>query len=136
MLDRSSTGEMGLVTEEQKAEFAAELARLFSPGTPMSKHTHRYDGEGRLVESELTMMDMKANRQTFTYDDAGNKVEEANYDEEGKLAGKAIFTREYDAFGNWNKEIVSAASTWDAEFGLSKPVHVTYRVITYRSQAG
>jgi YD repeat-containing protein len=129
--DSCSTVEMGLVTEEQKAGFAAEIARLFSPGTAMSTHTHRYDAAGRLVESELTMMGMKANRQTFTYDDAGNKLEETNYDDEGKLASKAIFTREYDSQDNWTKEVVSTASNWDVEFGLSTPVQVTYRVITY-----
>ncbi|HEX6728948.1 MAG TPA: hypothetical protein VF074_03010 [Pyrinomonadaceae bacterium] len=120
----------GPLSEEQQAEFE-EVARLFSPGSVMSTHTHRYDAAGRLVESELTMMGMKANRQTFRYDDEGNKLEEANYGDEGKPASKAIFTREYDSHGNWTKELVSTASSWDAEFGLSTPVHVTYRVISY-----
>jgi hypothetical protein len=115
------------LTKDQKAE----LARLVPPGTVMSKHTHRYDADGRLVESKLTVMGMEASRQVFTYDDAGNKSEEASYGEDGKLASKAIFTREYDAHGNWSKELVSTASSWDAEFGLSTPAHVTRRVITY-----
>jgi hypothetical protein len=122
---------MAALTEEQKAEFAAEVARLFSPNTAMSKHTHRYDKEGRLIASTLTMMGMEASRQTYTYDDAGNKSEEASYSEDGKLASKAIFTRERDGHGNWTKELVSTASSWDAEFGLATPAHVTRRVITY-----
>ena len=126
-----STKGMGALTGEQKAEFAAEIARLFAPGTPMSKHTHRYDTEGRLVESKLTMMGMEAGRRIFTYDDAGNKSEEVNYGGDGEFASKTIFTREYDALGNWTQELVSTASRWDAEFGLSTPLHVTRRVIVY-----
>ena len=125
------TEEGAALTEEQKAEVAAEVARLFSPGTAMSKRTHRYDEEGRLVESKLTMMGMDAGRQTFAYDEAGNKTEESSYNEDGTLGSKALFTREYDERGNWTKEIVSTASSWDAEFGLSTPVHLTRRRITY-----
>jgi len=126
-----STEEMASLTEEQKAEIAAELARLFSPGTAMSKHTHRYDVEGRLIESKLTMMGMEASRQTFAYDEAGNESEEMIYNEDGTLGSKAVFAREYDEHGNWIKELVSAASNWDTEFGLSTPAHVTRRIITY-----
>ncbi len=122
---------MAALTEEQKAEFAAEIARLFSPGTAMSRHTHKYDAEGRLTESKLTMMGMEAGRQTFAYDEFGNKSEEVSYGEGGAFESKAIFTREYDGRGNWTKEVVSTASSWDAEFGLSTPVHVTRRVVTY-----
>lgn len=129
--DSGSTQEAVALTEGQQAESAAEIARLLPPGTPMSRHTHRYDCEGRLMESKLTMMGMEASRQTFTYDEAGNKSEEVSWGEDGKLAGKAIFTREYDGHGNWTKELVSTASSWDEEFGLSTPVHVTRRVITY-----
>jgi hypothetical protein len=126
-----STEEMAALTEEQKAELAAELARLFSPGTAMSKQTHRYDVEGRLIESKLTMMGMEVSRQTFAYDEAGNKSEEVSYNEDGTLGSKAVFAREYDEHGNWIKELVSAALNWDAEFGLSTPANVTRRIITY-----
>ena len=129
--DLCSKGEVGALTEEQKAEFASEVSRLISPGTPMSAHTHRYDTEGRLVESKLTMMGMQASHQAYAYDAAGNKSEEVSYGEDGKFASKAIFTREYDEHGNWTQELVSTASSWDAEFELSTPAHVTRRVLTY-----
>jgi YD repeat-containing protein len=129
--DSCSAEEVKALTEEQQAELAAEVARLFSPGTAMSKHTHRYDTEGRLVESKLTMMGMEASRQAYTYDDAGNRSEEASYGEDGKLASKAVFTRQYDGRRNWTQELVSTASSWDAEFGLSTPAQVTRRRITY-----
>lgn len=123
--------EQAQLTEEQQAELAAEMARVFAPGAPVSVHTHSYDERGLLVESSLTMMGMQASRQTFAYDEAGNKVEEASYEEDGSLQSKAIFTRKVDEHGNWTEEVVSSASKWDAEFGLSTPQHVTRRVITY-----
>jgi hypothetical protein len=121
-----STEEMATLTEEQKAE----VAQVFSPGNTMSKYTHRYDTEGRLIESKLIMMGMEVNRQTFAYDEAGNKSEEVSYNE-GASVAKAIFTREYDTHGNWTMELVSNASSWDAEFELSTPARVTRRLITY-----
>src|SRR6185503_2384470 len=117
-----STEETESLTEEQMAEFAAEVAQLFSTGTVMSKHTHEYDVEGRLIESKLTMMGMVASRQTFSYDEAGNKSEEVSYSEDGTLGSKAIYTRDYDEHGNWTKELVSTVSSWDADAGLSTPV--------------
>lgn len=129
--DASPGEETAELTEEQGAELQAEFARLFPPGTPLSKHVHRYDGEGRLVESTLTMMGMEAGRRTFAYDEFGDKSEEVSYGEGGAFESKAIFTREHDGRGNWTKEVVSTASSWDAEFGLSTPVHVTRRVVTY-----
>ncbi|MDQ3755011.1 MAG: RHS repeat protein [Acidobacteriota bacterium] len=126
-----ATEETATLTEEQRAELAAEIARLFAPDTAMSKHEHRYDERGRLVESKMEMMGMIAFRQTFAYDEAGNKIEESSFDEDGKLSSKALFTREFDEHGNWTKEIVSTASAWDVEFGLATPVSVTRRIITY-----
>ena len=129
--DACSTEEQEPLTEERQAELAAEMARVFAPGAPMSVHTHSYDARGLLVESNLTMMGIHVSRQTFSYDEAGNKVEEASYEEDCSLQSKAIFTRKYDEQGNWTEEIVSSASSWDAEFKLSTPQHVTRRTITY-----
>jgi YD repeat-containing protein len=129
--DSCSTEGIPERTEEQKAEFETEIGRMFSPGTVMFKHTHRYDAEGRLIESKLSMMGMDASRQTFAYDALGNKSEEVSYNQDGTLGTKAVFAREYDERGNWTRELVSTASTWDAEFGLSIPVQVTRRIITY-----
>jgi hypothetical protein len=119
------------LTEDRKAGFAAEIARMFAPGTVMSKHVHTYDEKGRLTESRVTMMGMDINRRTFAYDEFGNKSEEVSYGGGDTFESKAIFAREYDDRGNWTKELVSSASSWDAEFGLSTPVHVTRRSITY-----
>ncbi len=77
------------------------------------------------------MMGMEASRQTFAYDEFGNKSEEVSYREGGAFESKAIITREYDERGNWTKELVSLASSWDPESGLSTPAHVTRRTFTY-----
>jgi len=130
-LTQEQQAEFAALTEEQQAEVVAEIGRLFSPGTAMSKHTHRYDEEGRLIESRLTMMGMEAIRQTFAYDETGNKSEEMSYHEDRALRSKAFYAREYDGHGNWTKELVSTTSSWDAELGPAAPAHETRRVITY-----
>jgi hypothetical protein len=109
----------------------AELAQMFPPGGAMSKVTHTYDAEGRLIESKLMMMGMEVSRQTFAYDEVGNKSEEVSYNANETSGNRAIYTREYDKHGNWTMELISNASSWDAEFGLSHPAHVTRRLITY-----
>lgn len=121
----------GPVTVEQQAEMEAEIARLFAPGMPMSRTVHRYDGQGKLIETSAEMMGMFADRRAFAYDEHGDTSEELTFDESGKLAHKALFSRVYDARGNWTEELVSTASAWDAEFGLSTPSNVTRRTITY-----
>jgi YD repeat-containing protein len=126
-----STEALAELTEEQRAEIEAEIARLFASGTAMSTHIHSYDARGRLIESKLTMMGMEAGHQRFAYDEDGNKIEELIYNDDGTLANKVIFTRDYDQHGNWIKELVSTASSWDAEFNLSSPVNVTRRTISY-----
>ena len=123
----SSSEEIESLSEEEKAEFAAAVAEFFSPGTVMSKQTHEYDADGRLIESNVMMMGMAISRQTFAYDEAGNKAEEITYSEYAPVGGKSIFTRDYDEHGNWTKELVSTISDLD----VSKPAHVTRRTITY-----
>lgn len=87
--------------------------KISTPG--MSRHIHNYDEEGRLIESKLTMTAMEAARLIFAYDEFGNKLEEVGYSEDGILGSKAIFTREYDEYDTWAKEIVTSASDRDAE---------------------
>ena len=127
----TSTEEIESLTEEEKAEIAAAVAQVFSPGMVMSKQIHKYDSKGRLIESTLTMMGMVVNRQTFSYDEAGNKAEEVSYNEYEPGGSKSILTRDYDEHGNWTKELASTVSSWDEEFGLSTPTHVIRRTITY-----
>jgi YD repeat-containing protein len=123
--------DMAALSEEQKAEVMAEVARLFPPGGVMSRQSHAYDAEGRLIETRSTVMGEESGRQTFAYNGAGDRSEEASYDGAGRLVYRAVYGREYDAHGNWTKEIVSAAASWDPNPGQVKPRHVTHREIAY-----
>lgn len=125
----SDTGES--LTEEQRAEIEAELAQMFAPDLPMSVQTNAYNEQGKLIEEKTVMLGTTVFHQTFTYDAAGNKTEETNYDEHGKTRQKVTFTLEFDARGNWINQLVSTASTWDAEFNLSTPSNRTRRRIVY-----
>lgn len=124
----ASPEEIESLSEEEKAQFEAAVAQMFGPGTVMSKQTHEYDVDGRLIESKLEAMGMTISRQTFAYDEAGHKAEVVTHSEHAPVGGKAIFTREYDEHGNWTKELVSNAA---AESGTLTPAHVTRRTITY-----
>ena len=124
--------EIESLSDEEKAEFTAVVARYFSPGKAISKQIHTYDVEGRLIESKLTTMGILFIRQMFSYDEYGNQTETVSCSEQSQtLRGKAIFTRDYDEHGNWTRELFSQVSSWDAQFGLSTPMHVTRRTITY-----
>jgi hypothetical protein len=115
------------MTEEEKAE----LERLFASGTELSKQMFKYNEDGKLIEEKMIMMGMVVHHRIFKYNELGGKAEEIELDEEGKLKRKIIFNREYDENGNWIKEMVSCASSWDAEFQLSIPNNSTHRKIVY-----
>lgn len=118
------------ITAEQRTEMEAELVRLFGPGTPVSVQTYTYDDNRRRIEATMKMMGMIADRRTFTYNEQGDKIEEASYDPSGQLQSRATFTREYDTQGNWIVEVVSSISDADAESGQATLQHVTRRTIT------
>ena len=119
------------ITPDQRAEMEAELQRLFGPGTPASVQTYAYDDERRRIEATMEMIGIVALRQTFAYDERGDKVEEASYDQNGQRLSRTILAREYDAHGNWIVEVVSTISDADVGSSASTPQHVTRRTITY-----
>lgn len=119
------------LTKEQRAEAERKSARMFSPGSVTSKRIHKYDESGRLIETKQTMMGMETERQTFAYDEDGNKSEQVNYYGNGLFKSKTIFTRDFDANGNWTKEAVSTLSSSNGETELTNAVSLTRRTITY-----
>lgn len=128
--DSEAAKEMAALTEEQRMEAERESARMFSPGSVMSKRIHKYNQSGMLIETKQTMMGMETGRQTFAYDEYGNKSEQVNYYGNG-VESKTIFTRDYDENGNWTKETVSTVSSSNAETELTNAVSVTRRTLTY-----
>lgn len=67
-------------------------------------------------------------RAVFTLDDAGHIAESATYTSDNSLVGKQIYAREFDARGNWIKEIMSS---WNAKSKRFQKSHTRYRTITY-----
>lgn len=108
-----------------------KVGRSMLYGTLLSETAYAYDAQGRRSERVIRFCGSTGERTGYSYDKEGNQVEEASYDECGSLHSKAIFTRKVDGHGNWTEEIVSSASSWEAEFGLSTPQHVTRRALTY-----
>jgi hypothetical protein len=123
--------EMAALSEEKKAEIEEESARMFSPGSVMSKNIYKYNEAGMLIETKQTMMGMETGRQTFTYDAFGNKSEVINYFGNDSSGNKVIYTRNYDSNGNWTKEIVSTISHLEGSAGLTIHLSETRRTITY-----
>ena len=108
-----------------------KAARSFRYGALISETVYAYDAGGRRTERALRMAGRIMHRTGYAYDERGDKVAEIEHDEDGSLLHKTLFAREYDAHGNWTREIVSVASTWDIEFGTSMPSSTTRRTITY-----
>lgn len=128
--DSEAAKKMAALTEQQRMEAERESARMFSPGSVMSKRIYKYNESGMLIETKQIMMGMETERQTFAYDEYGNKSEEVNYYGNG-FESKTIFTRDFDANGNWTKETVSTISSPNAETELTNAVSVTRRTLTY-----
>jgi|GEM_PF-6805012 len=82
------------------------------------QHEERfYDADGVLKSKIVTTVDQK-----------GEWVERATYDGERKLRKKESWEREYDARGNWIKQVTSK---WNPQTEKSEPTQVRYRSITY-----
>lgn len=129
---KSGTGkETAALTGEQKAEAEAEAARVFSPGSVMSKQVFKYNESGNLIETKQIMMGMEIERLEIICDEAGNKIEEVSHHQNGMPGNKTIFNRDYDEYGNWIKEIVLTASSSNENIGPSSPASTTQRTIAY-----
>jgi len=63
-----------------------------------------------------------------TVDHKGEFVERATYDGGGALREKDSYEREYDARGNWIKQIILK---WNPQTEKSEMIQVYYRTITY-----
>lgn len=82
-------------------------------GSLLEKWTYRYNAEGNLIEKYVDYSDDRKNEKwTYRYDSQGNQIEENHYE-----SGRGVFTRwidqyEYDAQGNWIKNVRSSQTKW------------------------
>ncbi|OQW37571.1 MAG: hypothetical protein A4E19_12890 [Nitrospira sp. SG-bin1] len=107
----------------------------YSKGELFSELTHRYDAQGRL--RELVMYDAQgvvSGRVASDYDDLGRRVRATTETFGDNQPRKWITTYEYDAMGNWTKELTTEQSSWSQSATASVPL-VQERFIQYYSPA-
>ena len=71
----------------------------------------------------------------YAYDEHGNEREWVASDRDGAVQKKEVYTYEYDAHGNWVKQ-VTAEWIPDDDEGYLEPAEAVYRTITYHPQEG
>ena len=115
-------------------------------GGESSRRLHRYDAQGRRVETHGRLGPIGENRKTVSYNERGDPVGEINedesreyaIDEQGGLAAKpgsekvsrseARIHYEYDPRGNWVKKVVESRGATTQEFTTAS---VESRTLTY-----
>jgi len=105
-------------------------------GRQQWKRVHRYDAEGRRVETAFHFGALGGERRTTAYNDHGDLSEEKTYrnarelsiDDQGRIAGgenlttneapsyEARSSYQYDEHGNWIERVVSGRSQPDQPF--------------------
>ncbi len=122
----------------------------YYPGGGIKLHLeHAYDGQGQRTETTSEDAHGSAlgiDKVVTTYDTHGNILEITSYfthkvgDEEDRLIPpptKFVYTYEFDAHGNWIKQSQSHCfSSVESAKPVCEPSMVTYRTITYYSEAG
>jgi hypothetical protein len=116
-----------------------QLRRCLAYGALWREEFRVYDRNSRMIEKrDVFWADMLETRTTRSYDDRGLVLEEHTYDRD-KLSSRNRYTREFDEYGNWTKEIVvqwprgcDGSGICDTE---GEGVFTTYRTIKYRNGA-
>ncbi|HZR45607.1 MAG TPA: hypothetical protein VFA47_02790 [Candidatus Manganitrophaceae bacterium] len=117
-----------------------EEERVHSHSANDLKWVYLYDEAGRKVEESFYVVRAQGllntaestldSKQVYSYDAKGTLLEETRYDAAGTVKSKKSYRYEYDAAGNWIKQI---AREWvnHADKTYFEPTEVTYRTITY-----
>ena len=86
----------------------AERALSDADGSPISSNTYVYDADGR-IQTVITHGRSGAltSRWAYAYDEHGNEREWVASDTEGAVQKKEVYTYEYDAHGNWVKQVTA-----------------------------
>lgn len=116
-----------------------------TPGKPI-RRVHRYDEQGRRIETRGGMGPLGWDKKTVTYNHHGDQIEEISehehrtygIDGDGRLiddpAGKSVsrsearFRYEYDEYGNWLMKTIESRSDVEQEFTVCS---VEWRTIDY-----
>ncbi|MCS6290322.1 MAG: hypothetical protein H8K10_15310 [Nitrospira sp.] len=90
-----------------------------------------YDGQGHVREKVVSdLRSRPQGRSEFRYDEQGNQNEERILDAKGQVTDRKVYRYEYDAVGNWTKEMLQ---WWEVTGGREtlKQSLVRERILTY-----
>ena len=94
--------------------------------------TTTYDQKGNRVDNAyfLEAGGSLTGKEVYKYDDKGNIVEMTLHNDDGSLLAKEVYTYEFDAVGNWVKMTTAVAVIEGGRVSF-EPSEVTYRTISY-----
>jgi protein TonB len=131
--DREQDGLAGPV-RRVKTETAKIAVKNGKPveGARAVLETTTYDQKGNRVDNAyfLEAGGTLTGKEVYKYDDKGNIVEMTLRNEDGSLLAKEVYGYEFDAVGNWVKMTTSVAIIEGGKVTF-EPSEVTYRTISY-----
>src|SRR5215207_1960386 len=131
--DREQDGLAGPV-RRVKTETAKIAVKNGKPveGARAVLETTTYDQKGNRVDNAyfLEAGGTLTGKEVYKYDDKGNIVEMTLHNADGSLLAKEVYAYEFDAVGNWVKMTTSVAMMEGGTVTF-EPSEVTYRTISY-----
>ena len=131
--DREQDGLAGPV-RRVKTETAKIAVKNGKPveGARAVLETTTYDQKGNRVDNAyfLEAGGTLTGKEVYKYDDKGNIIEMTLHNDDGSLLAKEVYTYEFDAVGNWVKMTTSVAIIEGGKVTF-EPSEVTYRTISY-----
>ena len=131
--DREQDGLAGPV-RRVKTETAKIAVKNGKPveGSRAVLETTTYDQKGNRVDNAyfLDAGGTLTGKEVYKYDDKGNIVEMTLHNADGSLLAKEVYAYEFDAVGNWVKMTTSVAMIEGGKVSF-EPSEVTYRSISY-----
>src|SRR3712207_5185982 len=131
--DREQDGLAGPV-RRVKTETAKISVKNGKPveGARAVLETTTYDQKGNRVDNAyfLEAGGTLTGKEVYKYDDKGNIVEMTLHNADGSLLAKEVYAYEFDAVGNWVKMTTSVAIIEGGRVTF-EPSEVTYRSISY-----
>ena len=131
--DREQDGLAGPVrrVKTETAKIAVKNGKPFE-GVRAVLETTTYDQKGNRVDNAyfLEAGGTLTGKEVYKYDDKGNIVEMTLHNADGSLLAKEVYSYEFDAVGNWVKMTTSVAIIEGGKVTF-EPSEVTYRTISY-----
>ena len=131
--DREQDGLAGPV-RRVKSETAKITVKSGRPveGPRAVLETTTYDQKGNRVDNAyfLEAGGSLTGKEVYKYDERGNIVEMTLHNDDGSLLAKEVYTYEFDAVGNWVKMTTSVAVIEGGRVSF-EPSEMTYRTISY-----